>query len=534
VFVLALVLVTPVLSGCVGVLEEESAASTPDPESPLTPIDRSTEGLDAAQPTRRVDLDDGDSLELAAGYVQHDPGTGTPIRMMAYNGQIPGPEIHVPRNGTITVEFTNELDQPTTVHWHGIRLDNAFDGVPNLTQDPVEPGETFEYQVNTPDAGLFWYHPHVRTDMQKELGLYGALVVEPEREPTEPYPPEDVLMLDDLRLGEDGDVPHMYEEVPTFADSGRWGNHAFVNGTAEETVEIAPDNRHRLHLVNPANARTWRLDFQGFEQVEKVSTGASYLEEPRAIDELRLGPAERAIVDVEVAATDTGRIVDQSTTWTLATVEPTATPTANGLTSTMQAPQSPHEQARSEDRQQVLDAEPDHVVNLLMKREQADNATQAPHGSGDHEHTTPDPPKGIVQAFPTSRDLTWHLKDLDTNQTQPRYEFQVGDVVELNVEIRHAHGGGHGGGHGAHAPVPHPIHLHGQRMLVESYGDETVDELAWKDTFLANDPVRDYQQATVKVELTEPGTWLVHCHISEHSEAGMTAVVDVAPASEER
>lgn len=530
--VLATLLLASSLVGCIGIIQDDAPEQTQGP-APLTPIDRSTEGLSASEPTQAVQLDDGETFELTAGYVKHDPGTGEPIRMMAYNGMIPGPEIHAPAGSTFTVEFTNELDRPTTVHWHGIRLDNAFDGVPNVTQKEVPPGGTFEYQVHVPDEGTFWYHPHVRNDIQKELGLYGALIVEPPTEPTEAYPEEDVLMLDDIRLI-DGDVPHMYEETVTFADSGRWGNQVFVNGSGSaEKLEIAPHQRHRLHLINPTNARTWRLSFLGFESVEKIGTGASYLEQPREIDSLRLGPAERAIVDVELPTTGQARIVDEPTAWTLAEVHPGASSASLGGLAAREAPSGPHERARAEDRGSILEADPDHEVHLRMLRNTSASMgdANASHGAGDHAHAdSPDPAQGVVNPFPSSRDLEWSLVDVDTNETQPRYEFEVGDVVRLKVDIVHDHGGG--GAHGGHTPVPHPIHLHGQRLIVESYGDQTTDELAWKDTFLANDPVRDYQQATVRVELTEPGTWLIHCHVTEHAEAGMTAVMDVQPAGD--
>jgi FtsP/CotA-like multicopper oxidase with cupredoxin domain len=459
--------------------------------------------------------------------VEHDPGTGEPIRMMAYNGQIPGPELHLDRDATVDVTFTNELDRPTTVHWHGLRLDNAFDGVPNLTQQPVQPGETFEYTIETPDAGVFWYHPHVRTDVQKELGLYGALIVEPPREDTERYPDETVVHLDDLRL-EGGDVPAMYEEVVTFADPGRWGNHPFVDGDETTELAVGPQERHRLHLINPANARTWRLDFQGFEEVEKISAGASYLEEPREIDELVLGPAERATVDVRVEAGSSGRIVDQATTWTLlrAAASVDAAEPGDALTAE-RAPAGPHERARAEDRQGFLEEEPDERVHLRMVRNETvdPNASAEDDGHGNHDHGAPEPSAGEVDPMPSSETLSWELVDVATGETQPTYDFEVGDVVEFQVDIVHQHGGG--GDHAAHAPVPHTIHLHGQRFLVEDHGGDEPEDRVWRDTMRANDPVRAYQSTTIQVEMSNPGTWLLHCHISEHGEVGMTALVTV-------
>lgn len=527
--VVAVLLLTSGLVGCIGIVEDEPMKQEAE-APPLTPMDRSTGGLEEAQPTQRVDLSDGDSFELTASYVKHDPGTGEEIRMMAYNGQIPGPELHLPQGAEVDVTFTNDLDQPTTVHWHGLRLDNPNDGVPNLTQQPVQPGESFEYTIEVPDAGVFWYHPHVRTDVQKELGLYGAIVVDPPKEDTERYPDESVLHLDDMRLV-DGDVPDVYEEAVTYADSGRWGNQPFVNGTAEADVEVAPGERHRLHLINPSNARTWRLNFQGFATVEKVAAGPSYLEQPREIHGLRLGPAERATVDVEVDAESSARIVDEATTWTLATV--TSSFEALGQSVVVQeAPSGPHERAQAEDREGFLAEEPDHTEHLRMLRNETMPAdpNASDDGHGGHDHSAPDPPAGEVNAQPTDRELAWQLVDVPTGEVQPRYQYEVGDVVEFTVDIVHEHGGG--GDHAAHSPVPHTVHLHGQRFMVSDYGGEDPEERVWKDTVLANDPVRDYQSVTIQVEMSNPGTWLIHCHISEHSEAGMTAVVEVEPASD--
>lgn len=519
-----LVALLAVLAGCIGAVNDPEPMNGGDQAPSLTAFPRNTSGLADSQAPKQVVLEDGDTYELTAGYVKHDPGTGEPIRMMAYNGMIPGPQLRMAEGAEVDIAFTNELDQPTTVHWHGLRLDNEFDGVPNLTQSPVAPGESFTYTIKAPDAGLFWYHPHIRTDVQKELGLYGSLVVDPPREDTEIYPKEHVLHLDDIRL-EDGDVPHMYEQTVAYADSGRWGNQPFVNGAQAAEIETGAGERHRLHLVNTANARTWRLDFQGFDEVEKIATGASYLEEPRAIEGLRLGPAERAIVDIELGPLESGRIVDEETTWPLVRASSTPQLEPEGLPA-QQAPAGPHERAQAEDRGSFLEQAPDEQIHVLMQRNETSSDPQEESREG-HSHDEPVPPQGIVNPFPSTRELEWTLIDAATGEDRPRYSFHVGDVVSIELEIQHEHG--EGGDHAAHVPVPHTMHLHGQRFLVESYGQQSVSERAWKDTVLANDPVEDYQTTTIRVEFTNPGTWLLHCHISEHSEAGMTIPIEVLP-----
>ena len=112
------------------------------------------------------------------------------MAMYGYNGQYPGPFLHVSQDSTVVVRVTNRIEGPTTVHWHGLRLENRFDGVPGLTQSPIAPGDTFVYELKVPDAGMFWYHPHVREDVQQDLGLYGNLLVaSPDPKLLRPRPP---------------------------------------------------------------------------------------------------------------------------------------------------------------------------------------------------------------------------------------------------------------------------------------------------------------------------------------------------------
>ncbi|HSR41412.1 MAG TPA: multicopper oxidase domain-containing protein, partial [Longimicrobiales bacterium] len=144
-------------------------------------LDRAPGDLPPARTRQVVELPDGGTLDLTAGYV-HREIRGRTHAMLAFNGQHPGPLLEVRQASTIFVNFTNDTPFPTTIHWHGLRLDNRFDGVPGVTQDAVEPGGTFRYRVRFPDAGIYWYHPHHREDVQQELGLYGNMLVEPRAE----------------------------------------------------------------------------------------------------------------------------------------------------------------------------------------------------------------------------------------------------------------------------------------------------------------------------------------------------------------
>ena len=111
-------------------------------------------------------------------------GDGYPdTAVWAYEGIVPGPELRVRQGQPVRITVVNKLDEDTTVHWHGIRLPNAMDGVPGLTQKPIRPGESFVYEFTPPDAGTFWYHPHVDSAAQVGFGLYGPLIVTDPDEP---------------------------------------------------------------------------------------------------------------------------------------------------------------------------------------------------------------------------------------------------------------------------------------------------------------------------------------------------------------
>ena len=154
----------PVLPGL------EGAVPSVGPYLPGAGLEVST--LPEARGSETVHAEDGDTIDISVSLVRRTV-EGRQLIMFGYNGQHPGPLIRAPRGATFTVRVTNEIRMPTTVHWHGVRIENRYDGVPGLTQDPIEPGESFAYEVNVPDAGMFWYHPHGREDVQLDLGLFG-------------------------------------------------------------------------------------------------------------------------------------------------------------------------------------------------------------------------------------------------------------------------------------------------------------------------------------------------------------------------
>ncbi|MGH7499751.1 MAG: multicopper oxidase family protein, partial [Gemmatimonadales bacterium] len=211
----------------------------------------------AARPREVVHLAGGDTVRLEAGLVRRNI-MGREYTMFAFNGQYPGPLIETTRGAQVTVIFSNHLPQLTSVHWHGIRLDNASDGTPGLTQPALAPGDSFTYRLRFPDSGIYWYHPHVREDVQQELGLYGNILVRSPGSDFGPADREEVLILDDLLVNASGLVP-MGGEAPTHALMGRFGNLMLVNGEPDYRLDVKRGEVIRFFLTNAANARVFNL-----------------------------------------------------------------------------------------------------------------------------------------------------------------------------------------------------------------------------------------------------------------------------------
>src|SRR3546814_928186 len=187
----------------------------------------------------------GEAQLLSAGQ----PATHTWL----YDGVSPGPTIRARQGEEVFVRLQNDLPQPTTIHWHGIRIDNAMDGVPHLTQHAVAPGETFDYRFTVPDAGTFWYHPHDRSWEQVARGLYGLLIVD---EPDAPHGNirDFAIVADDWRLGEDGQLDEAsFGHMMDWSHAGRLGNTLTLNGRDLLEVLVRHNEYLRLRLCNTCN-----------------------------------------------------------------------------------------------------------------------------------------------------------------------------------------------------------------------------------------------------------------------------------------
>jgi len=256
----------------------------------------STEGLAEARESEVVEVADGDEFELRIAPVIKEIG-GNRVRMLAYNGSIPGPTLKVKQGSQILVRAVNEGDLEATVHWHGLRLENEYDGT-HETQKPIVVGDSFTYRLSFPDEGLYWYHPHIRQDYGQELGLYGNILVEPNA--PDYWPPanrEVLLTLDDILLDEQGQVAPFSPHETNYVAMGRFGNVFLIAGQPEYSMRVKQGEVVRFYLTDTANTRVFRIGVAG-TSMKLVGGDSGHHEREEMVEDVILAPSERVVVDV--------------------------------------------------------------------------------------------------------------------------------------------------------------------------------------------------------------------------------------------
>lgn len=251
------------------------------------------------------------TLTAAPTEIELFPGEKTVV--WAYNGQIPGPELRIKKGDTLRVNFTNKLPQETTIHWHGVRVPNAMDGVPGVTQDPIKPGDSFVYEFTPKDAGTFWFHPHVRTSEQIEKGLFGTLIVEDQN--SDEYSQDVSWVLDDWLITNNGQIYPEFNTPHDLMHDGRWGNVVTVNGNTNEVLEVHPGERIRLRLVNVANGRVFTPQFQNLNPLIIAVDGMRAAEQV-PLDNFELAPGNRLDLDITIPQEYKNRTLSVTDTFT--------------------------------------------------------------------------------------------------------------------------------------------------------------------------------------------------------------------------
>ena len=487
-------------------------------------------------PRQVVRLPDGGTLDLSAGFVRREM-EGRTLVMLAFNGQIPGPLIEVGEKTTIFVDFTNDTPLPTAVHWHGVRLDNRYDGVPGVTQDPVLPGESFRYQIFFRDAGVYWYHPHHREDVQQEMGLAGNILVAPLDESYySPVNRAEVVMLDDLLLDDSGLVPFGAESA-NYMLMGRFGNVFLTNGEPDYELEVDAGDVVRFFFTNISNTRTFNLSFRSSAKpdappllVKVVGSDVGKFERETMVESVVLAPAERYVVEV---------LFDESGAYALINdvqginhrmglfreeVRRLGTVAVSGARTSADHKHAFETLRTNEDVRADIDPyrpdfdrDPDHELVLTLE---VDSLPLAIEQSMLYDWVYFNPVEWtgtmpVMNWATTGAEIGWILRDPVTGaeNDQIDWRFRVGDVVKIRIH----------NDRGAFHAMQHPLHIHGQRFLVLKQNGVPNDNLVWKDTVL----LPTGSTTDILLELSNPGRWMVHCHIAEHLESGMKFVFEV-------
>ena len=531
-----------------------------------------TDGLPEGRPTEIVHVAPGGSYELRIAPVVKRIGDAD-VRMLAYNGSVPGPTLRVVEGARIEVDVVNEGDLEATVHWHGLRLDNRSDGT-HETQAPIPVGGRYSCTVAFPDPGLYWYHPHIREDYGQEMGLYGNVIVEPaDPEYWAPVDREWVLTLDDVLI-EDGRIAPFSRLETSYAAMGRFGNVLLVAGEPELALEARQGEVVRLYLTNTANTRVFKVKLPG-ARMKLVGGDSGRCEREEMVDEAILAPSERVILDVLFERAEELALEHHTPdrVYRLASITVSAEPAEPSMAEAFeQLRTDPELTAEREGLELHLSAEPAktlafvaemdfdepaggaaaytcpmhpevvsedpgrcpscgmkllpaHLVQAAGAHDDDQQHGEQGHGHDHgHDHTATG---GIeweddmveVNKITTPANTRWKLIDRSTDDANHdiAWQFRVGDRVKIRLlnEMDSDH------------PMHHPFHIHGAgRFLVLARDGEVEANLVWSDTVL----VRTGETVDILLEVTNPGRWMAHCHIAEHHESGMMFSFDVVDA----
>lgn len=412
-----------------------------------------------------------------------------------FNGTVPGPELRVKQGDRVQITVDNALEEPTTVHWHGIRVPNNMDGIPHLTQPPIKTGDRFIYEFDVADAGTFWYHPHQQSSIQVGRGLYGALIVE------EPIPlPVDrdiTWILDDWRLERSAQIVEDFGHRHDLSHAGRIGNTVTINGKLPESFEVHPGERIRLRLINAANARVFALNFDGHEPKVIALDGHPVAPHSPDNDRVLLGPAMRADVILDMSANPeySYRITDDyypNRAYALVELVYSNSPVRNTpMNSGIEL--SPN-----------LLPEPDLVSGVHHEIAFEGGAMGGMDGAfveGSWQDIRTMAHNGKFWAI-NGIAAAGHILD-------PILTIERGRTCRLTLKNKTA--------------WPHPIHLHGHSFRVLSRNGEATTHRQWQDTVL----LERQDQVEIAFVADNPGDWMLHCHILEHQASGMMGVIKI-------
>jgi len=402
----------------------------------------------------------------------------------AFNGSVPGPELRFKKGDTISLDFINELEEGSSIHWHGIRNINAMDGVAGLTQPGVMPNGQFRYEFPLNDPGTYWYHSHAKTWSQVARGLYGPLIVEDESDPMVDH--DIVLMIDDWLLANDGTIDEAsFGSLHDWAHGGRLGNWLTVNGESHPTIEVQKNSRIRIRLINAANARIFGLNIPA---TAFLIAEDGYPVPVQPSQDVVLAPAQRADFIVDLAEDDiTINEVSNNGPYpavTLKVVEP----------KTPLVPKDVLKQPTLESPPQSIDV----AIPLHMQGGAMGNLREASF-KGQMR-----PIRELAQTYKKA----WAFNGTISDHHDHLAKIERGQVVSIEVwndtRWRHA------------------MHLHGHHFWIQTEDGTFLD--GKRDTYL----FERGEKANLVFIADNPGLWLFHCHMLEHHAAGMAAVIEIS------
>jgi FtsP/CotA-like multicopper oxidase with cupredoxin domain len=463
-------------------------------------------GATSAETTGEIRLKPAPGRAALLGADQ--PGT----EVWAYDGAIPGPLLRLKQGEPARIVVANGLAEDTTVHWHGIRVPNAMDGVPFLTQPPIKPGETFAYEFTPPDAGTFWYHTHDHGLEQLARGLGGPIIVE-EREPV--AVDRDILwFLSDWRLTEDGQIASGYGGMMDAGMSGRVGNFVTLNGQGETTDRVRAGERIRLRLVNGAVARMMALRFEGHRPVVVALDGQPCEPHEPRDGQIVLGPAMRADLIVDMVGAPGRRY---------SVIDDFYDGLSYRLTELVYDDQPPL-RARSSDAAIVLPRnpvpEPDLAAaerhDLVLQGGMMGGGAMTGMGGmiGGGGGMMGGSKRGMGGMMGMGGDAVWAINGASMTgdgsaDMAPAFTFERGHSVALTLRNQTA--------------WSHPMHFHGHSFRVLTLNSVATPHHIWRDTVL----LAPKDAVEIAFVADNPGNWMLHCHVMDHQVSGLMTVLRI-------
>lgn len=486
-----------------------------------------TSQLKTVKPQETVNLQNGDTYELTASIVKKSIN-GQEVKMLAYNGSIPGPLIKVPQGAEIKLKFTNNTDVDSTIHSHGVRVENKFDGVADITQDPVKPKQSFTYILKFPDPGIYWYHPHIREDYAQELGLYGNFLVTPSMpDYWAEVDREETLFLDDILIN-NGQIAMFDKSVVDHTLMGRFGNIMLINGDDNYNLSVKQGERVRFYVTNAANARVFNFAVPN-ARMKLVGSDNGKYEREEWVDSVIIGPSERQIVEIWFEKDGEYKVENKTPqkSYSMGTIKVQQNPITTSYLLVPRVNQDFIDSLSPLRAQFGRPVDKDLKLTLQMGATNAQTGSQSGMGEhmmgngqmmgndkpamsmGDVEKIEWEDDMGVMNVMSTKKTLKWKIIDQATNKENMDidWQFKKGDVAKIKIfnDDKSMH------------PMQHPIHIHGQRFLVLSTNGQKNQNLAWKDTTF----IQTGDTVELLVQMDNPGDWVIHCHIPEHMEAGM-------------